>query len=99
MQSIATLTRDLHCDSIVLVTSREEDVLLQAHEVKRLLIEPSASLVLIRLPEPAHRVPPGARLQMWLYGLLGLREDARPVEEEQAAEGPSWIRMEEHQQG
>ncbi len=99
MQSIATLTRDLHCDSIVLVTRREEDVLLQANEVKRLLIEPPASLVLIRLPEPAHRAPLGARLQTWLYGLLGLREDARPVEEEQAVEGPSWIRMEEHHRG
>src|SRR5579863_2624134 len=48
LQSITALVHDLHCDGIILVTSGEYTRLLQDEEVKHLLIEPPAALVLIR---------------------------------------------------
>jgi hypothetical protein len=52
-ERIKKLTLDLHCDSIVLVPSSQEDILLDAHEMKRLLVGSiSASLVLVRMLAP-----------------------------------------------
>jgi universal stress protein family protein len=50
LQSITLLIHDLHCDGIVMVAIEHKEVLLRNHELKRLLEEPPASLVLIRLP-------------------------------------------------
>jgi hypothetical protein len=50
IQSITKLVHDLHCDGIVMVAVEHKEVLLRAHELKQLLVEPPASLVLIRLP-------------------------------------------------
>lgn len=92
MQSITMLTSEMHCDGIILVTDREREALLQAHEVKRLLIEPPVSLVLIRLSaNPAQTPVPhlGTRFLSWLQKLWG-QQDGLAVEE------PLWIRREEH---
>ena len=51
MQSIVLLVGEMRCAGIILVTSSEREALLQAHEVKRLLINPPASLVIIRLSQ------------------------------------------------
>jgi hypothetical protein len=52
-ERIKRLVLDLHCDSIILVTSSREAVLLDAQEMKRLLMSSMpASLVLVRMPEP-----------------------------------------------
>src|SRR6266480_3485604 len=50
IQSITMLVHNLQCDGIVMVAIEHTDVLLRNHELKRLLEEPRASLVLIRLP-------------------------------------------------
>lgn len=53
--SITLLARDLCCDSIVLVSCGEKEILLKTYEKKRLLENPPASLVLLRLPTRAER--------------------------------------------
>ena len=53
--SITLLTRDQRCDSIVLVSCGEKEILLNAYEKKRLLENPPAPLVLLRLPTRAER--------------------------------------------
>jgi hypothetical protein len=99
LQSIALLVQDLRCDSIVLVTSEQQEMLLHASELKRLLMEPPAALVLMRLPARAGRTQTPqvvSRFLPWLRGLWGYRDgtqDAPGVEE------PGWIGMEEPHQG
>ena len=53
--SLTLLPRDLRCDSIVLVSYGEKEILLEAYEKKRLLEKPPAPLVLLRLPTRAER--------------------------------------------
>src|ERR1051326_1463524 len=100
LQSIRLLVDNQHCDSIILVTSEKKGVLLEANEVKRLLETPPVSLVLIRLPAKAERLSIqqiGARFLTWLQQFGRQQEDARFVQNEPAAEEPSWSRAEEHQ--
>jgi len=91
--------QDLRCDSIVLVTGAQQEMLLHASELKRLLMEPPAALVLMRLPARAGRTQTPqvvSRFLPWLRGLWGYRpgtQDAPGVEE------PGWIGMEEPHQG
>jgi hypothetical protein len=69
IQSITTLVHDLHCDGIVMVAIEHKEVLLRTHELKQLLVEPPASLVLIRLPARSQEAGAfylGARLLSWL---------------------------------
>jgi hypothetical protein len=97
LQSIALLVHDLRCDSIFLVTTGKEDVLLHAHELKRLLEEPPASLVLMRLPARTGRTQTlVSRFLPWLRGLLGYRDDTQDAP---GVEEPGWIRMEEPYRG
>jgi len=107
LQSITLLTRDLHCDSLVLVSREGKDALLPADEMKRLLEAPPTSLVLIRLPAHAKRAP-ARPLGSPLHSLLGTRflswlrrdkEDARSVQDTPEVEGPLRIRTEEHHRG
>jgi hypothetical protein len=63
--SIATLMHDLSCDSMILVINGKYDMLLHAHELKHLLIEPPGSFILLRLPTP-ERPHLGARSLSWL---------------------------------
>lgn len=101
LQSLALLVQGQECDSIVLVTAEKRDMLLPALEVKHLLEEPPASLVLLRLPARAERTwHPGTRFLSWLrrHGRQqndsGQGQDTPGVVEE-----PSWIRTEEHHLG
>jgi hypothetical protein len=88
--SIAMLVHDLNCDSMILVSSGKRDVLLRAHELKRLLTEPPTSFVLLRLPTPPERPPLFARFLSWLRGFLGQlpgqQGEDRTGQEEPAAE-------------
>jgi hypothetical protein len=68
--SISSLVHDLHCDGIVMVATEHKEVLLRAHELKQLLVEPPASLVLVRLParsQEAGVFDLGARFFSWLH--------------------------------
>ena len=102
LRSIAVLVRELHCDSIVLVSTGNRDVLLYASELKRLLLEPPASLVLIRLPARTQSTwtwRPGDRLLSWLRRLWGYQDDSRHTQDASTREEPSWIRVEEPHRG
>jgi hypothetical protein len=102
-QSITTLVHDMRCDGIILVTNSEHTRLLQDEEVKHLLIQPPAALVLIRL-SPAVGLTPAPRLSAsflsWLRGLWE-RQDATQMQDEAmpAVEEPLWIRTEQHHLG
>lgn len=97
LKSIALLVQDLRCDSIVLVTSEQQEMLLLASELKRLLMEPPAPLVLMRLPTRAGRTQtPVSRFLPWLRGLWGYRDDAQDAP---GVKEPGWIRMEEPHRG
>jgi hypothetical protein len=83
MQSITKLVRDSHCNGIVMVAVERREVLLRTHELKQLLMEPPASLVLIRLPaqpQKARAFYLGAGFLSWLRRLWRYRVDAGPVE-------------------
>lgn len=101
-QSLTTLVRERHCDRIVLVTSSEHSCLLQDEEVKPLLINPPAVLVLIRLTAPrgmaaAPSLP--ARFFSWWRGLWGQRDGIVPAQDAPVVEEPLWIRTEQHHLG
>ncbi len=99
LKSIALLVQDLRCDSIVLVTSEQQEMLLLASELKRLLMEPPAPLVLMRLPTRAGRTQTPqvvSRFLPWLRGLWGYRDDTQDAP---GVNEPGWIRMEEPHRG
>jgi hypothetical protein len=99
MQSIVSLTREMHCDAIVLVTASEREALLQAHEVKSLLIEPPASLVIIRLSANHRQAPTWhllARFLLLLRRIWWQPDTSRPVPEALAGEEPLEMRTEEY---
>jgi hypothetical protein len=77
---------------MILVSSGKRDVLLRAHELKRLLTEPPASFVLLRLPTPPERPPLFARFLSWLRRLgeqlPEQQGEGRPGQEEPAAQHP-----------
>jgi hypothetical protein len=98
LQSIRTLVSEMPCDGIILVTSGEQTCLMQSEEVKRLLIEPPAALVLIRLPTHTRSLSEphlGTRFLSWLRGLREQQESTRQVEDRQVIEEPMWIRTEQ----
>jgi Universal stress protein family len=95
IQSITLLIHDLHCDGIVMVAIEQKEVLLRNHEFKRLLEEPPASLVLIRLParsQEARAFYLGARLFSWLRRLWRYRIEVEPVKNVLEAEKVSQIK-------
>ena len=95
IQSITMLVHDLHCDGIVMVAIEHKEVLLRAHELKQLLVEPPASLVLIRLPAHPQETRAfylGAGLLSWLRRLWRHRVSKRPMKNTLEAESVSQIR-------
>ena len=95
MQSITTLVHELHCDGIVMVAIEKKEVLLRAHELKQLLVEPPASLVLIRLPTRTQKVGAlyqGARFLSWLRRHWRFRVSVNPKEKTREVESVSQIR-------
>jgi len=96
MQSLTTLTHELQCDAIVLVSHSRGEVLLHAHQIKRLLENPPASLLVLRLSAQTERqsaVHLGARILAWLRQQ---QEDIRPEWNTPELEEPLWIRTEEY---
>jgi hypothetical protein len=93
--SIKTLVYDLHCDSMILVSRGKQDALLRVHELKRLLIEPPAPLMLLRLVKSQEQPHLQAQLLLWLRQLLGRRTEARPLQQELEANHPFAIGAEE----
>jgi len=79
--SIATLMHDLGCDNMILVSNGKYDMLLHAHELKHLLIEPPGSFILLRLPTPPERPHLGARFLSWLRHGLRQQDESRQVAE------------------
>ena len=82
MQSITTLVHDLHCDGIVMAAIEKKEVLLRAYELKQLLVEPPAALVLIRLPSRSQKVGAlylGASFCSRLRRLWRYRISTRPM--------------------
>jgi nucleotide-binding universal stress UspA family protein len=107
MQSIAALTRELHCDAIVLVSRGEREALLSGHQLKRLLEEPPAALLVLRLASQERRKPavnPVARFLSWLRqrkerGEAQDQDAAGAQAELPAPEEPLWIRTEGYHGG
>lgn len=100
LQSIRALVSDIPCDGIILVTGGEQSHLMQDIEVKRLLVEPPASLVLIRLPTrigPLSQLGLRARLLSWLHRLREQQDTIWQSEDRQVIEEPVWIRTEQRQ--
>ena len=98
LQSITTLVHDLHCDGIIMVAVEHKEVLLRAHELKQLLIEPPAPLVLIRLPAHSQEVRAfylRDKFLAWLCRLWRYRVEVGPVKNVLEAENVSQIRARE----
>lgn len=99
LQSITSLIHELHCEGIILITSGGKTLLLQDHEVKHLLIEPPALLVLIRLSPPLEGTQKphlGTRFLSWLRGFQGQPGVGSEEQDVQAKEEPLRTRTEEH---
>jgi hypothetical protein len=82
IQSITMLVHDLQCDGIVMVAIEQKEIFLHKHELKQLLVEPPASLVLIRLPtqpQEARAFYLGAGFLSWLRRLLRYQPEVRPM--------------------
>jgi hypothetical protein len=104
-QSIAALARELRCDAIVLVSRGEREALLRDHQLKQLLVEPPATLLVLRLsaqaqPHPVRKLK--SRFLAWLRqhwrseegpGEVGTKADTPVLEE------PLWIRTEGYHRG
>ena len=100
LQSLRTLVQERGCRGIVVVTSGERTHFLGSEEVKSLLTQPPAALVILRLSPPAGLTASSPRLAArflsWLRGQWGWQDEeqeASPVEE------PLWIRTEQHHLG
>ena len=96
IQSITRLVHDLHCDGIVMVAIEHREVLLRTHELKQLMVEPPASLVLIRLPalsQKAWAFQLGDRFLAWLRRHLRYREDVGLMENTLEADNVSQLEV------
>lgn len=96
MQSLTTLTHELQCDTIVLVSHSQREVLLHAHQLKRLLENPPASLLVLRLSTQTERQPAGGLRERVLAWLRRRQEDVRSGWSTPELEEPLWIRTEEY---
>ncbi len=105
MQSIATIARELHCDAIVLVSHGEREALLRGHQLKHLLVEPPAALLVLRLAAHTRRQPAGsfgARVLAWLWQRWRRGKVDGDITAELdmlAPEEPLWIRTEGYHGG
>ena len=98
LQSMRTLVSEMPCHGIILVTGGEHTCLMRDEEVKHLLIEPPASLVLICLPARSSlQVTPGlgTRFSSLLHRLRQQQGIKWKAEERQFIEEPLWIRTEQ----
>jgi hypothetical protein len=98
MQSLAAITHELDCGRIILVSRGGQGLLLDAHEMKRLLLEPPVSLVVLRLTAQKAGSSvrhPVVRFLSRLRQYLGQQDESFPVEDVLAIESPLWVRTEE----
>ena len=98
MQSIASLMHEMRCEKIVLATSSKREALLQAHEVKRLLTRPRASLVIIRLVANHEQTPTRhllARFFALLRRIWWQQDASQSVPDALAMKEPLGIKVEE----
>ncbi len=96
IRSVTKLVADLHCNGVVMVAVERREVLLRTHELKQLLVQPPASLVLIRLPahpQKARAFYLGAGFLSWLRRLRRYRVNVEPVRNVLEAEHVSQIRV------
>ncbi|HEX4207390.1 MAG TPA: hypothetical protein VHZ51_24960 [Ktedonobacteraceae bacterium] len=101
-QSLRMLVHDMHCGGIVLVTGGVHPHLLRDEEVERLLVEPPAALVLIRLPTHSRLMSaphPRARFRSWLHSCWGPQDSAGQEQDAPVVEEPLWIRTEQRHLG
>jgi hypothetical protein len=98
--SITLLTYDQRCDSIVLVSNGDKDILLHVQEKKCLLEDPPATLVLFRLPTQAERAGHiRTRFLSWLQRYWERQDDTGKEQVTAGVDEPCWIRTEEHSRG
>ncbi len=64
--SINTHTRDLDCQSIILLSHGRKEVLLPTGVLKQLLTRPPASLLFLSLPAPERQRSAGWRFLSWI---------------------------------
>lgn len=94
LQSMTTLVQDTQCERIILVAHNKRTSLLQEDEVKQVLSEPPAALILMCLSQPVESTPSphiAARFLVWLRRLW----DVQDVTAVDGAE-PRCIRTREH---
>jgi hypothetical protein len=100
--SITILVHEMHCDGIVLASGGQHTRLMKDDEVKHLLTEPPAALVLIRLPAHSRSTPAphlGGSFFSWLRRLWGRQDAAWQEEDVPTVEEPLWVRTEQHHLG
>ena len=102
MRSITTLPYELRCDAIVLMSRGEREVLLHAHQLKHLLADPPASLLVLRLASSTGCQPtknPVERFLAWVRQCWKHANSVRSEWEMLEVDGPLWVRSEEHRGG
>lgn len=102
LHSIKTLAHEMRCNGIVLVISGGKSQLLRDDELRHLLFNPPASLLLLRLPMPAET---GAVPRLWARFLPRLsrhwkhQDIIRQEQKMRVTEKPISIEAEQHCQG
>ena len=99
IKSVELLIHDLQCDGIVLATGEKKTLLMQEHEIKHILAQPPASLVLVRFSEQVSgKTRMRTLLQAWLRGSWRKRRRDNNLQALDRAEtdGPLWVRTEEY---
>lgn len=97
LQQIQLLIHELDCDSITLASRPGKEILLHSIELKHLLEEPPARLVLVRI---AGETPPHildrllTRVRLWLHKRLGLYDETSAWHDLLDDEVSVWIRTE-----
>lgn len=93
--SLKILISELHCDAIVLVSRKGEEIFLETQQFTQVLDTPPVPLVLIRLPAVTGGQSLWKKLMSRLRQSGGGQDSIGESISEQ--EEPLWIRMEEHQ--
>ena len=97
VQSITLLTHQMQCEGIIVVTGGGKTLLLQDHEMKHLLTEPPATLMLIRRPPVGTQISPlSIRFLAWLWSLWTQGDADLLVQDALEAGEPDLIKAKEY---
>ncbi|HLL80873.1 MAG TPA: hypothetical protein VKT25_15295 [Ktedonobacteraceae bacterium] len=107
LQSICLLTSELHCGAVVLVSRGEHEALLHSSQLKHILADPPAALLVLRLASSLadRRLLvsfPSMPFLLRLWNRIWHRENkfADQVEKDSfQQEEPLWIRTEDYHRG